>query len=659
MISEQQRIITGIILGFFIASQFFTISAVLLAPKPAQAVFGALDTNYILGDLPAWLQKLITGVLRELALRISEKYIARFVDKLQEKYKIKNFLYYDRVLSNYYLNRYIFDKVSDPDLRQIYSMMESAYVSGTSTGTTGQPDPRRALIPRLNKAISDLYIKKGGIDPNKVYNPSPSVSEYDYFQTSYVYFLNPIGYAERNLQAEFGKFQSSATTAAQLEIMIGSGLKAGRVIGGTCKVGGVTQPSGSGLDTPEKCKEFGGTWQPSALDEARSFIDNPTVFIQGHLDSFIKEKVTANFNPNNFWSVIGSLVGNFLWNKFALAKPGGTLEEAPAAFAYGPEGGTQLDIDNDGIPDGYDIDDDGSLDICHHGGTAPNCTPSGTATSSPYFVPMCQSLEFAIKELKKYLDWLTRTPFVQAQSVTWLNRTSVVNGAADDLQTTLIQYEQTEYDTATVALGKYTKFMGKIINSLAKDDDLKGFWGSDAEAQAKIIVNTTNLLAYLQEFKIAVNRCDNPDAAAAALVPPPVIDPGDNPCLVTVLAGTDNSVYRTAGDAAIAQALNDNPVEAATLATLDPGGGVVFIAAAASIIDAAALILRAQGYRVGRALDCDGNISTNKIILGSFGDQNGKIYSVFSSVITVGLSLTQHFSGLTYTEDGGWERLVP
>jgi hypothetical protein len=388
------RIITSVILGLFLLTQVLIVTAPLLIPKPAKAW---TITNVTLMDVWQAAEKILIGIAKQLALRVAEKFITKFMNKIVEKYKIRNYLYYHQVLTNYYLNNFIRDKIKDPELQQIYALLEAAYITGASTGTTGQPNPNNALIPRLKKKISDLYIKQGGIDPNLIYNPPASYSTGEYFKASQAFYFNPPSFTASNLQGTFGAFQSEATTAAQLEVLVGNGLKAGRFIGGTCKLpttgSGQTVTNGlppgmGGADpnsSPQACKAAGGTWQPSALDQARSFIDSPSTFINGWLNSVIKRKIDNNYDPNNFWSTVGALLGNFLFDQLALNRNQGVLNEDPRQYSpeETPEDGTPIDLDNDGLPDGYDFDNDGKPDFCVYGGTAPECKKSSESTNPP------------------------------------------------------------------------------------------------------------------------------------------------------------------------------------------------------------------------------------------------------------------------------------
>lgn len=338
-----------------------------------------------------FLNDVFTQVALGIAYAFVQDFMHRFVNKLTEKYKIRNYLYYDQVLSNYYLNNFLRDKIDDPDLRRIYVLMESAYVTGRPTGTTPGSsgiDPRQALIPRLKRAIADLYKNQTGVDPVVVANPPANMSNRDYLRYSqYFYFNNP-GYTESNLRGKFGEFQSNATTASQLEVIVGNSLKAGRFIGGQCvdDIGAIDTQTTPVATTPEGCQQIGGRWEQSALDQARSFIDNPTAYVDKWMNSIVLQITGANFDPNNFWFVIGNSFGRFLVNRLMVDKANGVLNEDPRGYTpsdpdlgTGTEGGTPIDLDADGTPDGYDIDGDGQADTCVFGGAAPACTTSGDA----------------------------------------------------------------------------------------------------------------------------------------------------------------------------------------------------------------------------------------------------------------------------------------
>ena len=90
---EAKGTIAMILLVIFVASQVLIVSSILLIPKPAQALFGVGDItfNTTIVDIPKYVEKIVLGILREVALRIADKFIRRFTDKLVDKYKIRNF----------------------------------------------------------------------------------------------------------------------------------------------------------------------------------------------------------------------------------------------------------------------------------------------------------------------------------------------------------------------------------------------------------------------------------------------------------------------------------------------------------------------------------------------------------------------------------------
>ncbi|MEJ0021908.1 MAG: hypothetical protein WDN47_05050 [Candidatus Doudnabacteria bacterium] len=340
-------------------------------------------------NIPDQLDNKYIAIMRGIAFAAVQKFTSVFINKLTEKYKIRNYLYYDQVLTNYYLSNYISDKIQDPNLRQIYGLMNAGYVTGQSTGTTGGPDPNKALIPRLKTAINNYYQNNFGVSDNVITNNPNNLSGYDYYSTAFSYYLNPPGYVYQNLQGQFGAFQSAATTAAQLEVIVGNSLKAGRVVGGFCSNTTDNVSWGDGW-APASCVASGGKWNASALDNARSFIDNPTTFINNWLQGVISSQTNTNFDPNNFWYAIGGALGNFLLNSLTASSSSSAVINEDPNHPYVPSNnggitsGANIDIDGDGIADGFSVNNNGIIDNCFFGGTAPNnCVGSKTALAPP------------------------------------------------------------------------------------------------------------------------------------------------------------------------------------------------------------------------------------------------------------------------------------
>ncbi|HEV8601458.1 MAG TPA: hypothetical protein VGQ87_02560 [Patescibacteria group bacterium] len=567
-----KKTITVILLLSVMMGQSFLMLEYVAKPTPVQAFWGVGDFNFStqIANLYDIAKEVGKGILVRIATKYADKYLTKFIQKLQDKYKIRNFLYYDQVLTDYYLSNFINDKIADPDLRQIFAIMYSIDVSGNSMGFNGgfctptgptsksacqaaggtwtdTADPNKALIPKLKQKINQIYLDRGGIPQQTIYNPPPSMTNVRYYQSASLYWYSPPNYVERNLSGQFGAFQSSATTAAQLEVIVGNGLKAGRIIGGTCSLSNEFGDFPDQINTPETCKAQGGTWQPSALDQIRSFIDNPSSFIEGHLHSALDSIFKSKFDTNNPYYAIGSLLGDFIFNQLNLSSvSGGGLEEDPNA-KYDPGTGeparyVEIDTDGDGWPEGRDENRDGKLDTCYHGGTPPDaCKKSGTVTTSVYFTPLCDSLEVAINSMVPYSAFIKKYSFQipdnqnfanDRDAFTWQRHTSDVDRAMSDLVTSVSGYHLVIMENLEFTSGRYAAFISDIDSSLGSDQDLDlhtgpGLGGGGLDS---LISNTDSTLAYLQAYKDAIGKCEHPDFNAGAGIPPPTLIPPDYDC---------------------------------------------------------------------------------------------------------------------------------
>lgn len=698
--SETQKIISGILVAVLLASQVFFISSVLLIPKPAKAFLGFGDFNVIVGDIYDHLKQVFLAAAKRIAMGYISKFLNQFINKVQDKYKIRNFLYYDQVLSNYYLSNLIRDKVKDPDLQRIYSLMEANYITGQSSGYGGQTDPNRVLIPQLKKAIYDYYIDEGGVPVDQVYQPR--VNDRNYWYQAQSYAMYRPGFVESNLRSEFNTFQSAATTAAQLEIAVGNGMKAGRIIGGTCKLNiptlpkaptslnnfeslinklGLVQltyaqelpatpiPGGSttpreipstplpggltpGFDynsSPSSCRSAGGTWQASLQDQARQFIDNPASYLDKHVEKALEKIFDVKFDANDIWSAVGSLVGDFIFNQLNLAtSKAGTLNEYPLdannADIYG-SAETEIDVDGDGIPEGYDKNNDGKLDICHHGGVAPNCKNfADVVDTTPYFIPLCRTLNSAISEVTRFDDFLTRNESIlrdpkqlKINNQPFARRGSLAGNTVDELINSLENYRLKQFEGPVFVLNRYSKSTAKYTESLSKDGDLdlsnnpfsKGGGSAD-----NLINNTRNILAYMKEIRNQIKSCQNPDADAVARLPLPNIDveddftpPEGGGCYEGV--DGDRAKYASQVSNALISALNTFPdiADHKTNPALNPNSAEENTTMINHIVEH----LRSSIGRAGRVIKCSGLPSDDKIMVGRMSDQYGEMYDIWTA----------------------------
>jgi hypothetical protein len=379
-----QKTVGTFTLTVFLAVQVLMVSSgVLLPTKKADAFLGIGDTTIIIGNLYDILKTIGENILRQLAVRIAEKFLNQFINKLNDKYKIRNFLYYDQVLTNYYLSNFISDKVSDPELRKLFNLLNAGFVTGQPTGTTGGPNPQEAIIPSIRRSINNLYREQSGIDTNLLVTKPQNMSTSDFLKYRQSYFYNNVGYTQSSVESKFGEYQAHSTTASALEQVVGLGQKSGR-ISGTCNNGATY--------TKESCEAQGGSWSTpqGAVDQVKSIINDPGAYINNYLEGAIGVRLENNFGLDNYWAVVGMILGDFLFNKFFLDNNNNSnLQEdsntynASAPVPTPTTTNNSIDLDGDSIVDGYDTTGDNVVDVCVYGGYAPNCTGSVQASEPP------------------------------------------------------------------------------------------------------------------------------------------------------------------------------------------------------------------------------------------------------------------------------------
>jgi hypothetical protein len=199
--------------------------------------------------------------------------------------------------------------------------------------------------------------------------------------------------------------------------------------------------------------------------------------------------------------------------------------------AYSFERREMLDVDGDGIPDGWDTTGNGQLDICHHGfkdtskgPSNDNCIKSNEpeARGTTYFAQLCESLEDTTATLKSFLAFLERNSWNGDYSSVWLNRMSTANGSVGALINTLRRHEVAAFDKAMFTLSWYEKWLGAIIENVARGRGIghKRARSDDNEGKRQeMIRNTRGLIAYLATFKSRIVSCNNPNTTNLDTIP--------------------------------------------------------------------------------------------------------------------------------------------
>lgn len=235
---------------------------------------------------------------------------------------------------------------------------------------------------------------------------------------------------------------------------------------------------------------------------------------------------------------------------------------------------SRIDLDGDKIPEGQDVDNDQALtsaiDICFHGGTPPDCVGSVGLTTSPYLTQFCEAVKKTTGVLTDYATFMDdhadqlqgggayRNVIIgailggpvgavfggvfanrsvanfrdKADSTIWFNHTGDTSSAVNELLSIVRNYGISYFDPVEIAANRYSFYLDKVIESLAKDHDLDlAKFGSGGGGLPNLMKKTAYNLRYLQEVGRVMGRCEMPNAAGVGSIPlPPEEGEGGESC---------------------------------------------------------------------------------------------------------------------------------
>jgi len=519
----KKSIASFFLVAVLVSQTFFGIQY-LVRPTPAQALFGIGDITFSFNTEIASPYQVFKDIGTAAAKRIAksyiDKYLGKFVDQLLDKYKIKNYLYYASMLDMYYLNQYIGDQIGDPDLRQVYLTLANNVKINIYTNSEVEKRKQKESLQQFQEIKTKYHEDNGGISSQQVLYPDPNMSDLEYFDMLGAYFSNPEEASEEALRGSFSKMVGSAREAADREIANSNGVKNER------------------------------TRQEQVVNGVRTvqhIISNPSFFVQELARGGVDQLFANSADANNIWSTVGSLVGNFVFKKLDLLTAGSdsnsnVIQEYPTSplDPNSPTLGETIDMDGDGFPEGEDVDGDGALespeDVCFHGGVPGvdlGCTQSRNVSSSAFFTPLCQGLDQAIDALSRYSDFITVNEGHlnsgggkfrdESYPNIWARRSQEVSSKIDDLIRAVSAYRNPNLDAIEIRVGKFSYFMNKITESLAKDGDIDINTGSGNGIGGinNLQRSVASQVNYLENLREALGKCEDPDTLAMSEVEPP------------------------------------------------------------------------------------------------------------------------------------------
>lgn len=352
------------------------------------------------------------------------------------------------------------------------------------------------------------------------------------------------------------------------------------------------------------------------LDNSLKPIATPGSTIKSQLDRVLPSGMERLINAQHIDQLVSGFASGLL-NRYVFGSKGLFASGSSSSSSGGASGGNvldsrigKIDTDGDNIPEGEDMDKDGALvssvDICYHGGSAPNCITSRNATQSPYLEPLCNSVERATNTLTEFTRFMDANAdqmqggaslkgriitgiltgpvgaifggffgggsidnFVdEADSTIWHNKAAAVDGSITSVIRNIQEINIPYFDSTEVVVNRYSFYIDKVSESLIQNRDLDlAKIGNGGGGLENLMKKTAYNLRYLQEVKSRLGQCSLPNMTDlnSIATPPEDSSGGGEQCLAT------GQRYEEVLDTAMDTVLAERP-DIANLPNIEDGG---------------------------------------------------------------------------------------